>query len=470
MAQAITVNPGDTVAQLLKRKRGLKEQEVLLWLPKVRRINPHISNLDLIHPREKVLLPDHLDETVSDITIWQNAFGHIPPALSHNGHGGQLMHLCSGAESIDDVARSMFADTPFFHLPHSAKRALLIHNNPFLLSHLNTNMVPPRTLVDITPKRFSDMDHHFWNSQRPYITVAWDQLHKTSKQVVRDAGTEGGFALAGLVKHLKEVGAGVGMDDTVQFAGYGVAGVSGYAASGQMAIGNTQALARELYEEAIAKFGRQVVQSKNKTNLVKMQRFLTGHPKYRQLMQSLKELPEHLLPKGRRVPNPLSASPNATARHFRKAFSLPYDKWNSSRYFSTIGRQLNGKVRLLKGVGRHATWYIPAAFGIYNVVQAPAELRIRALFEEGFGVVGGAFGTMIGSNMVATGVIGVLALCGLCIGPFGLCVIVFLCASAGGILGMEAAKNFGAEIYDYGAKFNHDKLFYSSEEFLMEAK
>ncbi len=161
MAQAVTVSSGDTVAQLLKRKRGLKDHDVLLWLPKVRRINPHISNLNLIHPREKVLLPDHIDETVSESTTWQSAFEQIPPSLSHNGNGGQLMHLCNGAESIDDVARSMFADTPYFHLPHSAKRALLIHNNPFLLNHLNTDLIPPRTLVDITPKRFSDMDHHF---------------------------------------------------------------------------------------------------------------------------------------------------------------------------------------------------------------------------------------------------------------------------------------------------------------------
>jgi hypothetical protein len=201
-----------------------------------------------------------------------------------------------------------------------------------------------------------------------------------------------------------------------------------------------------------------------------MQRFLTGHPKYQQLMQSLKELPGHLLPKGRRVPNPLSGSPNAAARHFRKAFSLPYDKWNSSRYFSTIGRQLNGKVQLLKGVGRHATWYIPAAFGIYNVWQAPEEMRMRTLFEEGFGVLGGAFGTMIGSNVVATGVLGVFALCGICIGPFGLFAIVFLCASAGGILGMEMAKRFGGSVHDYGSKLYDGKIFYSPEEILMEAK
>ncbi len=289
--------------------------------------------------------------------------------------------------------------------------------------------------------------------------MAWDQLHEKSKQVVHDTGTEGGFDLANLLQRLKEMGGAVGMDDTVRFAGYGVAGVSGYAASGQMALGNTQALAREVYEEAIAKFGRQTVQSKSKTNLIKMQRFLTSHPKYRQLMQLLKELPDHLLTSGRRTPNPLSASPNATARHFRKAFFLPYDKWSSSRYFSTIGRQLNGKVQLLKGVGRHATWYIPAAFGIYNVVQAPAKMRMRTLFEEGFGVVGGALGTKVG--MLAG--ISIVAVFGL--GPFGAFIVIFICASAGGIIGMEGFKWGGGRMYDAGNGMA-DRWLYSADDFI----
>ena len=232
MAQAVIVKTGDTVTKLLKQKRGLQNHEIISWLPKVRRINPHISNLDMIHPQEKVLLPERLEELVSDPTIWRNAFAHIPPALSQNDHAGQSMYLCIGAESIDDVAKTMFADTPYFHIRHSAKRALLIHNNPFLLQHLSTNLIPPGTMVDITPKHFSHMDHHFWDSQRPHITVAWDQLHETSRQVVRDTGTEGGLDLADLIQRLEEMGGGVGMEGTVKLAGYGVAGVSGSAASG----------------------------------------------------------------------------------------------------------------------------------------------------------------------------------------------------------------------------------------------
>lgn len=73
-------------------------------------------------------------------------------------------------------------------------------------------------------------------------------------------------------------------------------------------------------------------------------------------------------------------------------------------------------------MGRHATWYIPAAFGIYNVVQAPSELKMRALFAEGFSVLGGASGTYLGS-LAGVGIATILGL-----GPFGLFVAVFVCA------------------------------------------
>jgi hypothetical protein len=44
---------------------------------------------------------------------------------------------------------------------------------------------------------------------------------------------------------------------------------------------------------------------------------------------------------------------------------------------------------------------------------------MRTSFVEGFGVVGGALGTMFGSTVVATGAVTLLAFGGLCVGPFG---------------------------------------------------
>ena len=80
-------------------------------------------------------------------------------------------------------------------------------------------------------------------------------------------------------------------------------------------------------------------------------------------------------------------------------------------------------------------------------MSAPPELKLRTVFEEGFGLVGGALGTMFGSSAAAAG-IGLMTLCGLCIGPFGAFVLIFICASAGGIVGMETFKWGGGRIYD----------------------
>ena len=214
-----------------------------------------------------------------------------------------------------------------------------------------------------------------------------------------------------------------------------------------------------------------MVHSKKANHLARMQRFLKGHPKYAQLMRHLKELPRHLLPEGKFLSMPSAPRLNNTvARHFRRHVSLPLKNWSStSKHIDSLSKQLNGRIRLLKGVSRYTTWYVPATLGVISVANASPEMRVRTLFEEGFGVVGGAFGTMLGST-VAAGALGLLAFCGLCIGPFGLFVAIFVCASAGGIFGMEAFKKFGGKLYDYSElQSNTKQIYHSPEQFFLEA-
>jgi hypothetical protein len=90
---------------------------------------------------------------------------------------------------------------------------------------------------------------------------------------------------------------------------------------------------------------------------------------------------------------------------------------------------------------------------------------MRALFEEGFGVVGGAIGTMLGSTVVASSVVGLLTFCGLCLGPFGAFVVIFVFASAGGIIGMEAFKWGGSRIYDAKDRISN-RIYYSAGELI----
>ncbi len=203
-------------------------------------------------------------------------------------------------------------------------------------------------------------------------------------------GPEQAFIMAQLVEMLKSSGAAVDKDDVIYAANYGLAGVSGRATASSMSLSSVNGLARELYIEAIEKFGKKIVRSKSTSHLAKMQSLLKGHPKYGQLMVQIRNLSKHLLtrlPKDGFIPaNTLTN--NAVARHFRKQVALPLKKWgNSSKYISSMAKQLNGRLSLIKGIGRQATWYVPAILRFASVVTAPPELKMRTLFEEGFGII-----------------------------------------------------------------------------------
>ena len=64
---------------------------------------------------------------------------------------------------------------------------------------------------------------------------------------------------------------------------------------------------------------------------------------------------------------------------------------------------------------------------------------------------------------VATG-LGIVAILGL--GPFGLFAAVFICVSAGGMLGMEIGKNIGSGVYDLDTQLDSGRIFYSPENIL----
>ncbi len=72
---------------------------------------------------------------------------------------------------------------------------------------------------------------------------------------------------------------------------------------------------------------------------------------------------------------------------------------------------------------------------------------------------------MFGSTVVASGALGLMTQCELCLGPFGAFVVVFIIASAGGIIGMEAGKWFGDRIYDVGDSLN-SRVYHSMDELI----
>jgi hypothetical protein len=145
------------------------------------------------------------------------------------------------------------------------------------------------------------------------------------------------------------------------------------------------------------------------------------------------------------------------ARQLRRECYLALSDWPSSRYMGTIAAKLNGRVNFLKGAGKATTWYIPAAFGLYNVIDAPPELRLRTLLAEGFGVVGGAFGTWLGAEIIGAGLVSFL-----CLGPLGAFVLIFILGAGLGIAGSEFFKWGGTKVFD--GLNTSDQLFHSAED------
>jgi hypothetical protein len=453
----------------LKNKRAIGNQQVFQWTELVRRLNPHISDVNRIFPNERILLPDHLQESVSPAWIWQNVFSHIPPSLTFAYHGPLTVYFVHAGDSIDTVAQHMFDTDRYRCLPLSAKRAVLLHNNPILERHLHTRTLPPKMVLDVTPVSLSQLDQAFWKCHQTAIANHLDQLDFELLNHYENTGPEHVGALTEMVTRLKDYGASVGMNDLVKASGYAIGGVSGYASSATSSLGHVNQLLRELCQEAVAKFGHNVVTSKNSAHLDQMQRFLKSHPKYREAMRYLEELPKNLLPKGNVMPSAAQIQANnGVARHFRKTYILPYNKWSSARFFNSAAKQLNGKLGFFKALGKHATWYIPATLGLISMANAPQEVKMRTLFEEGFSIIGGFLGTELGhlaaTNLIVPAAAKLMTFCGLCLGPWGMFVLVAICCVGAGWYFMERFKEGGAKFYDYGSQHNDGKIYHSFDQ------
>jgi hypothetical protein len=225
MADAVIVQYGDTISKILKAKRGLQEHEIHTWVPILRRINPHICDLDRIYPGESLLIPGTLNENVIRTRVWQNAFCKIPRTLTLPYHGPTDIYFVQPGDTIDKVAQYMFSTGPYRTMAASNKRALLIHNNPYLENHLGTNRPPLNMLLNITPAKLSEMEKHHWQIEQTPLKMSLDEMERQLRDMFEQSGPEPTWSMAQIVEQLKACGAAVGTDDVITAAAYGTAGV-----------------------------------------------------------------------------------------------------------------------------------------------------------------------------------------------------------------------------------------------------
>jgi hypothetical protein len=442
MPTTIEIKQGDTLSGILLNK-GIAHHLQHQWIGKIKKINPHISDLNRIYIGDRLLIPDILSENLTYSQIWESALSAIPVQLRNANHNSIQLYFIKLGDTVDTISRYMFENSLHRGLSASSKRALLIHNNLVLENHLTTVQLPQHLILDITPALKDDFDKQNWQREQTQMRFCMEHMDETTRNLYTHAGPEASVLLAQAVEKLKSVGASVGLEDTLELAGFGTAGVSGYATSGEMSIKTVNALTREIYDDMLKTFGPKIMQSKKANHLEKIQAYFKKHPRYPRLIESLKELPKKILPKTN-FTTPNLQTNFAAARHFRRHVTMPIKNWsNASKYSSSFIKQLNGKITYFKGLGRHASWTVPAAFGLINVADAPKHMQMRMFFEEGFGVLGGVLGTGVGQwagGLIAVAIFG--------FGPFGIFVTILVCAAVGGAIGSGLFKGFGGKTYD----------------------
>jgi hypothetical protein len=278
-----------------------------------------------------------------------------------------------------------------------------------------------------------------------------------TRELFQEQGPQDTSFLAWLIEELQKAGAAVGLDGLL------TSSASGLATAGAANLAKINGLSRQMFDDAARQLGRKAATSLKKANLARLAKFIKSHPNYPVLMRQIQEVPRLALPMSRsRLLPPVAGNVDsrALARYFSKQYFQAFRRWPSGRYMKSIARQLNGRINLYKGAGHYATWYIPAVIGLYNVVDAPPEMRLRTMFEEGFAIVGGFLGTELGASLG-----GFIAISALGLGPLGLFVTVFLCATAGGIIGSGLLKWGGGKVYDESAILG-GQIYHSVDELL----
>jgi hypothetical protein len=455
MAEVVTVAVNDTITKIIQTKRGPKPNELYAWIDRVRKLNPHIPDPDWIHPHERLLIPDTLHEQVSEVVAWQNALRHTPPQMAIQApmHYEIPVHLITPGDTVDKLAHQTFADSHYWNVPEGIKLAIFLNNNPRLYgSKWWKRALPMGTLANMTPFLLQKHIVAHWENQNPIFKIEYDQLRLDVRDLYATIGPSKARCLSDTVIKYKSQGAGVGLDDVAP------AFVAGHAAASSMMLNQVNAVLQEITNDAVNKFGRGIVLSNKTVNLRQVEKFIKTHPRYGQAMQFLKEMPKQLTPEAD-IAHTLAftKSPYANAKFFRKQIFMPSLKSNSTKSMGTIRMALNSNARVVRVISR-GMYVVPIVLGICDVYSAPPERRVRTIFEEGFGVMGGYLGSEVGGALG-----GIIAISILGLGPLGLFVSIFLCASIGGVAGYGLLKGFGGKAYELNNN-SGGRIYYSMDD------
>ena len=339
------------------------------------------------------------------------------------GTGHSRFIVVKGGESLDTIARDM-SRSSFRVRQHQEAKALLIQNNQIT----ETTPLYPGQILNVNEEPCGGGNSTWSPNVRicPEVSGFSPELLGLLQTNVQSVP-----AMAALSEQADRSGWDVGMDAITTGAFLVLAADSGFAAGKHM-LDEIQVLGRKIVEDATAKFGKDVMLSKQPAKLEIVQRYLRTSANYQKLQQLISTLPKQLKTG---LGSHLQPTPNVHAADARWARRLALvEEKGAARYFRSAGSLLEGKIGRFGAFGRGTTFILPAAIGLYNVAKASPSERFQVTIEESVGIGLGAIGTEVG---VEIGGIIVLALGLTGVGAF---LLLFVAAGAGAYALSEAGK------------------------------
>lgn len=174
MAEFVQVADGDTISSIIASRKRPQCHEMHSWIEKILKVNPHIGNPDIIYPNDTLLIPDNLNEHISEDSIWHNALRHAPPQF---GFHPPMCHeipveVIQSDDTIERLANEAFKETRYSNAPESVKRAIFLHNNPRLYFCQTGRSLPIGTLANMTPFMLPKNDVAGWERANPIFHLS----------------------------------------------------------------------------------------------------------------------------------------------------------------------------------------------------------------------------------------------------------------------------------------------------------
>ncbi|MEE4351647.1 MAG: LysM domain-containing protein [Desulfatiglans sp.] len=178
-----TVEPGDSVIKVIKGRYNIPTKELhTTYLDMVKKLNPSIENLDLIHPGQKITLPIYSPQVVREAIRPAPLPRPVPlPEEAQTSHSPLAQEL----QSIVEALGERWIDTGRHFVPTPSGGQIDLEAASFPIMDLRSGL---RVVVDLNnqlPDRMGNLIQSSWRNYRVVHLTEVDDLRSALDRILR---------------------------------------------------------------------------------------------------------------------------------------------------------------------------------------------------------------------------------------------------------------------------------------------